>query len=243
LDTYHDGNFVWNAVIPFKLTCETDTVIGFSLAGKQTAFEFNGTGVIAGKVIVPAPQGVRAFSVKREIADTNGDILILLYDGSGNLIATTYPDANGNYSFTNLPAGNYSIGVEITGFTLQTLFSTALPMGGTVSNADFTVNEDSQSIVQGLAAGIATISSGNFLQLSISPNPIRSSAKLRISSENADNITISILDVTGRICKLLNWSIEQGINVITLNNDGFSGIYLLKVSTSNKTIVQRIIFE
>jgi len=243
IDTYHDGKTEWSKVVPFTLTCETDTMFSFTLANKPTGYEFNGTGVISGKVVVSTPAGVRAFRVKSEIADTNGDILILLYDGSGNLIATTYPDANGNYSFTNLPAGNYSIGVERTGFTVMTLFTTALPTGGTVSNANFTVDEDAQSIVQGLTNGIATISSGNLLQLSISPNPIKSSAKLLISSENADNITISVLDFTGRICKSLNRSIEQGVNVITLNNDGFYGIYLVKVSTSTKMIFQRVIFE
>ncbi len=243
INTYHDGKTEWSKVVPFKLTCETDTMLSFTLANKPTEYEFNGTGVISGKVVVSTPAGIRSFRVKNEIANTNGDILILLYDGSGNLIATTYPDANGDYSFTNLPAGNYSIGVERTGFTAQTLFTTTLTTGGTVSNANFIVNEDSQSIVQDQNAGIANISSDNSLQLSISPNPVKSSAKLRISSENADNITISVLDVTGKICKFFNWSIEQGVNVITLNNDGFPGIYLLKVSTSSKTIVQRIIFE
>lgn len=243
IDTYHDGKTEWSKVVPFKLTCETDTMFSFTLANKPNGYEFNGTGVISGKVVVSTPAGVRAFRVRSEITDTNGDILILLYDSSGNLISTTYPDANGNYSFTNLPAGNYSIGVERTGFTVQTLFTTSLPTGGTVSNANFTVNEDAQSIVQGLTTGIATISSGNFLQLSISPNPIKSSAILLISSENADNITISVVDFTGRICKSLNRTIEQGVNVIILNNDGFSGIYLVKVSTSTKMIVQRVIFE
>lgn len=243
IDTYHDGKTEWSKVVPFKLTCETDTMFSFSLANKPSGYEFNGTGVISGKVVVSTPAGVRAFRVKSEITDINGDMLILLYDGSGNLIATTYPDAYGNYSFTNLPAGNYSIGVERTGFTVQTLFTTSLPTGGTVSNANFTVNVDAQSIVQGLTTGISTISSRNFLQLSISPNPIKSSAKLEISSQNVDNITISVVDFTGRICKSLNRTIEQGVNVITLNNDGFSGIYLVKVSTSTKMLVQRVIFE
>lgn len=243
IDTYHDGKTEWSKVVPFKLTCETDTMFSFTLANKPTGYEFNGTGVISGKVVVSTPAGVRAFRVKSEITDTNGDILILLYDGNGSLIATTYPDANGNYSFTNLPAGNYSVGVERTGFTVQPLFTTALPTGGTVSNANFTVNEAAHTIILSLTNGVATISSGNFLQLSISPNPIKSSAKLLISSENADNITISVVDFTGRICKSLNRTIEQGVNVITLNNDGFSGIYLVKVSTSTKMIVQRVIFE
>jgi len=36
-------------------------------------------------------------------------VTVELYDGSGTLVATTTTDADGNYSFTNLPAGDYTI--------------------------------------------------------------------------------------------------------------------------------------
>jgi hypothetical protein len=54
--------------------------------------------------------------------DANGDgiqdptekpiagVLVTLYDGSGNPIATTVTDANGNYLFSNLEPGTYSVG-------------------------------------------------------------------------------------------------------------------------------------
>ena len=243
VDTYHNGRTDWTTVTPLKLNCLTDTTVAFQMAKLDMDYVFNGTGEISGTIQVLKQQVNAPYRRMKGQANDDCETKVVLYDGNGNLIATTCPDANGNYSFTNLQAGSYTVGVERTGFTVQTLFTTALPTGGTVSNANFTVNEDAQSIVQGLTSGIATISSGNFLQLSISPNPIKSSAKLLISSENVDNITISVVDFTGRICKSLNRTIEQGVNVITLNNDGFSGIYLLKVSTSTKMIVQRVIFE
>ncbi|MCP4352605.1 MAG: hypothetical protein GY795_44680, partial [Desulfobacterales bacterium] len=42
------------------------------------------------------------------------DIRIVLYDGNDNLIAETFTNENGNYLFTNLPPGDYSIEVDTT---------------------------------------------------------------------------------------------------------------------------------
>ena len=48
-----------------------------------------------------------------------GDIEISLFDSTGNLITTTQSDIFGNYIFENVPAGNYSLSIEIpTGYDL-----------------------------------------------------------------------------------------------------------------------------
>ncbi|MDM8539627.1 SdrD B-like domain-containing protein [Desulfococcaceae bacterium HSG9] len=41
-------------------------------------------------------------------------VTVYLYDGAGNLIATTVTDANGHYLFTDLPAGDYTVKVDIS---------------------------------------------------------------------------------------------------------------------------------
>jgi len=48
-----------------------------------------------------------------------GGVVVKLYDGSGVYTGTSMiTDANGNYLFTNLPAGNYSVGIVIpSGYT------------------------------------------------------------------------------------------------------------------------------
>jgi uncharacterized repeat protein (TIGR01451 family) len=53
-----------------------------------------------------------------------GGVTVTLYDGSNNVIGIQQTDAKGNYLFTNLPAGNYEVVVDITtvpsGFTPTT---------------------------------------------------------------------------------------------------------------------------
>jgi hypothetical protein len=47
-----------------------------------------------------------------------GGVTVVLYDGSGNVVATTVTDANGNYKFTDLAAGNYRVGITLPAGTV-----------------------------------------------------------------------------------------------------------------------------
>jgi len=178
MDTYHDGKTEWKNVTPFKLTCETDTMIGFLIARKPV-FEFNGTAQIKGKIQIDGSSNKSSVQRVRTAAVVDCDTRIVLYSASGDLIATTCPDALGNYSFSNLPAGAYSVGVERTGFTVQSLFTTNLVNGATVTDADFTIDLQTQSVKQGLVSGIR-LPKSNGLQFSLSPNPAVDKVAIRI---------------------------------------------------------------
>ncbi|WP_411846710.1 SdrD B-like domain-containing protein [Roseibacillus persicicus] len=64
------------------------------------------------------------------------NVKVDLYDGDGNVVATTYTDADGGYLFTELPAGEYYVNVDETtlpnGFTQSPLTN----MGGDFGNQD-----------------------------------------------------------------------------------------------------------
>lgn len=242
IDTYNGGEATWSSATPFALTCTTDTTISFSLASKPSGFSFVGTGTIAGQVVIPAVDRIRGFGVQNDMPNPFSAILIMLYDGTGTLIATTNPDADGFYSFTNLPAGTYSVSVEHTGYSLQSVFSTNLSEGTSVSNANFTIEEESHTIVQGISTGIGQISDNN-VRVTLLPNRVLTSAQLAITSNTADRATVTLYDMTGRVCNHFKMNLVAGKNETTISNDGFSGFYLLKVDTSEKTTTLRVIFE
>jgi protocatechuate 3,4-dioxygenase beta subunit len=62
-------------------------------------------------------------------------ITVTLFDGSGNVVGSTVTDANGNYIFNNLPAGNYQVG-----FTLPAGFVFSPKDQGVDDNTDSDVN-------------------------------------------------------------------------------------------------------
>jgi protocatechuate 3,4-dioxygenase beta subunit len=83
----------------------------------------------------PASVGDRVFS------DLNGDgrqgpgepgvpgVVVNLYDASGNIVATTTTDANGNYLFDDLLPGTYSVGFDPSTLPGNTVFTRQGPVG------------------------------------------------------------------------------------------------------------------
>lgn len=93
-----------------------------------------GTSVIGDKVWFDADQdGVQD-------ADETGvaGVTVTLYNSSGSPIATTVTDANGNYTFANLAAGNYSVGFSNLpqGYSFTSSTGTTSASGSTDSDAN-----------------------------------------------------------------------------------------------------------
>jgi hypothetical protein len=64
-----------------------------------------------------------------------GGVTVSLLNAAGNVIATAITDANGNYTFTNIPAGTYSVIISApNGLAITTPPSTVtVPASGAVS--------------------------------------------------------------------------------------------------------------
>lgn len=78
--------------------------------------------------------------------DTGGPIpgvMVVLYDDNGNPLDTAYTDANGNYLFDNLEAGDYTVTVDPSNFNpggpLEDLDLVTDPDGGSDNTSDVTL--------------------------------------------------------------------------------------------------------
>lgn len=243
VDTYHNGKTDWKTVTAFKLNCLTDTTIAFEMAKMKMDFAFNGTGAISGTIQVIGGQINAPY--RKMIAQINDvcDTKIMLYEGAGNLIASTCPDANGNYSFTNLPAGNYTIKIERTGYELQSVFTTSVENGEKVVNVNFSVDEGKQTIVSGMVNGIKPVSVSGLLNVRLSPNPARIYSSLEFELKYAGNVSITISDLSGRILSMRNCQLLEGKNKLQLDVQQLYGMYFVKVSTSTATEITRLIVQ
>ena len=242
VDTYHDGNTEWNKVVPLTLKHADEPMINILMAQK-TSFDFNGTGVISGKVNVTGankPNSVRRKVKSATLDDCN--TRVLLFDSNNQLIATTCPDASGNYSFSGLPQGNYTVKVERTGFEMQSVFSTSLPDGGSVSNADFTINESTQTIQQGNTSGINNVGVQLF-DFAMYPTPMQGKGFIYLKSNSNEATTICVSDLTGRILINNQVQLKAGENKFELDVTGLRGLYLVKVQTQNKIAVKQLIVK
>lgn len=240
LDTYHDGKTEWEKVTPFKLTCETDTMIGFMIARKPV-FEFNGTAVISGTVAVVGVQ--KSPGMVRMISNTDCDTRVLLLNSLGEVIATQCPDANGNYSFTNLPAGSYSIVIERTGYEMTEPVTTELDEGEQVVNLNFTVDEETQTVVIGITTAIFNQLFESDKTVNVFPNPARDVLNIKIDTNDSKQARIVLTDLIGQQVLMLQRELKQGVNYLTIQNPGLKGIYILTIVADGPKINKRVIFE
>lgn len=110
--------------------------------------------------------------------DTNGDgiqdagepgvsgVLVTLYNNSGVAVANTYTDANGNYLFTDVTPGSYTVGVSLPPAMVFSPSNGALPVANNSDinpangrTASFTVNAGDQ--IRYVDAGLKTQQSAN----------------------------------------------------------------------------------
>ena len=242
LDTYHNGATTWAAATNLQVNCKSDTLISFNIASQPTGFVFNGTGVISGKIDIIEKTNPQESKKKLKSVTNDCETKILLFDGNGQLIAITCPDSEGNYSFTNLPAGNYSIGVERTGFEVEELFAATVTEGTTISNANFTVNENTQMIEQGLGTYIKNISATSF-SFDIYPNPVKENAIISIELPSDSETLMTIVDITGKIVFTQISQLYKGKNTIAFNAKNLKGLYLIKISTADGMSTKRLLVE
>jgi len=89
------------------------------------------------------------------------DVTVVLYDGSGNVVATTKTDSSGDYSFTGLADGTYTVDVTDAGSVLNGYWHSDGPNDGNDNNSQ----DDPYSVTVGPAnRNDATADFGYYVQ-------------------------------------------------------------------------------
>ena len=91
------------------------------------------------------------------------------------------------------------------------------------------------------ATGIETPVTG-LQSMSLSPNPASGSSALRVNFENAGEVTMDIIDVTGKIVRSNTSSVTSGDYIYNLNLTGLAqGIYNVRVTTQGQSQTQKLV--
>lgn len=94
--------------------------------------------------------------------------------------------------------------------------------------------------------GVTNIDTPSFVEeFTVSPNPVfgQSELQIRLSSQEAFNGTIEVLDITGRPTGVQRqYDFATGAQQLSLNIDRLtSGIYLLQITTSEGRLTQKVV--
>lgn len=223
--TYHLNSLYWNTATLINHT-------GGTSAGKyilmQTGTVTSGPGFIGGNVSQGANKG------------TSGGIqgmTILLRDHNGNFVKYATTDANGDYSFTDLPTGSYTIYPEDAGYTTTTAGVTLITMKPVTNNVNFERLNSSKTIVP-KTTGIEEIAASN---VGIYPNPSNGLVFIGTGA-NEPNATVSVSDMTGRVVYKSSLELQSGKASIDLSHLQ-NGHYIVNIRTASATSTQKLSLE
>ena len=151
-----------------------------------------------------------------------------------NTVAITQTDDDGNYSFLNLPEGDYQISIDYEGLPADTLYQVALNENNdSIINLDYCVDTTSQ------IEGCSNQSLGNknieFSNLKVFPNPMGEILKI---SGVEGSFNVRVVDTRGRnILQVLN----QNKNTLISTTNFESGVYFVSIKTQNGEYVYKVL--
>ncbi len=229
--TYHTSSLHWNTAD--YVLFSTGTLSGQDIY-MQNGVPTSGPGFIGGNVLYGA--GRMAHSTGT-VGDPVPGLLIYLMDASNKLVSSAYTDNSGNYSFSNIPTGTYTVYPENIGYT-TTAWSSIVVSSGTTSIKTINFKQTSTAIEPSTTA-VANVSESNN-SIAIYPSPSDGNINLQWGSVNSKTATISIVNMTGQKVYQGELNINSnGRNQLNLSQLQ-SGMYFINIQAGNMQYNQKL---
>ena len=198
----------------------------------QQGLPMTGPGFISGNVLQGANRGAA-------VGDPMGNITILLRNNTNNqLVASTETDANGTYTFTNVPVGSYNVYPE----ELNYATTPSAPIQITANNTNSTTNDFWRETVAKTLhpitpSGVKAVQQEG--QILISPNPAKDLLSIQFATAPQKGSTVQLYNLSGQLVKAFPIADAQTTQQLSLSGVA-AGAYLLHIPTQKGTQVARI---
>jgi hypothetical protein len=228
LPTYFGDVLNWSAATPIDLLNPAGAYNINMIAGSNPGGPgFVGGWVSQGAGLVAGPGVFEG----RGVGDPIEGIQVNLTDVNDNPVAYAYTDVDGHYQFSNLALGTYKVYGEILSITAVPSTVTLTGNNPSVNNADIVVN--STTAVTGVNDLKDIHIEGIF------PNPVADNSTITISLKEAAELTIRVVDITGRVLVNTTVDVNAGTHQLPVSLKGMAaGAYNVSLTngTDNKVI-------
>jgi len=224
--TYYDSAFLWSDAAIVNLSCD-------SLAYAFSAFQLlqtSGPGTISGTIF----SGNGAF--KNDTADGfAASVHVWLADATSKQpVAHTQADAQGNYTFLNVPLGDYKLYVDVPVLAMDSVRSVSISAAAlSAPYQDYIVLPEIIRVYK-RADEVSDVLANAFEKLSLYPNPVKNTLFV---SNNTAMERVVVMDMQGRVV----FTVFPQAQTATLPfYDLANGLYLVQITTTNGSIVRKI---
>jgi hypothetical protein len=171
---------------------------------------------------------------------------ILLEQLPGGIKAHTTSDASGNYSFSHVPPGTYTITVDVPGLPMKSTDTvTVTSQNLTFPNLNFTIDTTARNggIYAGYPLSVTEVSLGD-AQVRAYPNPSVGQFNIAVESFAPGLLEIKIYNTLGQLVYADNAANPSGtISQSIHTGDLAAGIYTLQLSTGNDIVTRKVVLQ
>lgn len=234
ISSYYDNDWAWDSAMVVNHGCYFDDFAAISMV--ELTPTAPGPGVLHGTV-------VEGIGFGRAQGDpVHGVDIKLGVTGTANIVAHTTTDALGEYTFTNVAYGNYSVFVDIPGLERDSVYDVTLGVGAD-SLMDLNYLVDSVAIYVLPNIGIEEYEDDpNFR---VFPNPVSETATITYAITSNSNVKLDVYNVFGtKVMSLVNTELSPGNYQYHFNSKSArlrSGVYFISLSGDGKTKTRRIV--
>jgi hypothetical protein len=232
IPTYHDSSYYWNSATPITVIGGASNNNGFITM--RMGIVNSGSGFIGGNVSLGANRGTAS--------GVPGMVILLRNTISNVVYRSVVTNANGDYSFSGVPAGLYSIYPEELDYT--TIPYTNVAITNAQNNVGYiNFNKDgSNKTIKPRATSIAAINA-NGTTVILYPNPAKGAVTISWKGLGSKAIDVTISNITGQVVltRQINGSADTSMPVDIARLQ--PGIYTVRLHTASGDAVQKLVVQ
>lgn len=218
IPTYYGGDYQYQHATIMTIGCKTFVYNNLDIHLEKVKTISTGSGSITGSVKAGTP-------VARVSANNNIKVYLISMP-TGDIVGQTITDVNGDFSFANLPDGDYKTIADIPGFQSDT--STVFTIGNGNNARVSSLCIDQVSLKIGNCKTITSVDHTTLETISIYPNPSTGIFNLSVHALNA---TYKVYNSLGN--EITNGQVNDHHVVIDLSTQS-TGMYLIQVISNGQ---------
>lgn len=234
--TYYGNAFIWDSATVVNHYCATDdtlNILSIEEAGST------GPGYLHGRIVEDT-------GFVRVPGDPIPGVDVKLgRNPGGQLVTSTQTNSNGEYQFTGVAYGNYTVYADIPGLGRDSSYTFTVDSANSVYNyLNYIVDSSTIYIVPDAGVGIQNITAKED-KFNIYPNPSKGNATIEYSISVDAEVDLSIYNMLGvKVAELVNTHQAAGTYKYNLNDKNSnlkSGVYFVALANNGKTSIHKII--
>jgi subtilisin-like proprotein convertase family protein len=238
IPTYYGNEFLWDSAYVISHYCAVDDTLDVTMV--EDNILATGPGYLHGRI-------VQDTGYVRAPGDPIPGVDVKLgRNPGGQMVTSGQTDSNGEYEFTNVAFGNYTVYADIPGLGRDSSYTFTVDSANSIYNyLNYVVDSNTVHYVPDAGVGItetAKTESGKFI---VYPNPSKGNATIEYTIGISSDVSLGIYNMLGvKIVELVNTHQQPGTYKLNMNNRDShltAGVYFVTLIANGKTNIHKII--